>query len=106
AARLGLVAGIGAGRVDQRHHRQLEAVGELHQAARLAIALGLGHAEIALHAVVGVGALLVAVHDAGAAVVPAEAADDRAVLAGAPRYLQLRTPGRIWAPLRQTPQHN
>ena len=37
---------IGAGGVDQSNDRQAEPVGEAHQALRLAVALGPGHAEI------------------------------------------------------------
>ena len=51
--------GKGARRIDQRHHRQAEAVGQLHQADRLAIALGLGHAEIMLQPARGIVALFV-----------------------------------------------
>ena len=58
-----------------------EAVGELHQALRLAIALGPRHAEIVLDARLGVVALLLAEHDDAAAVQPADAAHDGGVLA-------------------------
>ena len=50
--RLGLAALLGADprirarRVDQRDHGQAEALGQLHQPHRLAIALGAGHAEV------------------------------------------------------------
>ena len=60
AALLGADAGIGAGRVDEGEERQLELLGELHQAQRLAIALGARHAEVAQRALLGVAALLVA----------------------------------------------
>ena len=46
AALFGADAGIGAGRIDQRQHRQSEFVGQIHQPDRLAIALGPRHAEI------------------------------------------------------------
>jgi hypothetical protein len=55
--------GIGAGRVDQRDHRQAEPVGQVHQAHRLAVALGPGHAEIPFDPGCRVVALLVADHD-------------------------------------------
>jgi len=84
AARLGVDAGIGAGRVDQRDHRQMEAVCEVHQALGLAIALGPGHAEVVAHAGGGVGTLLVADDDDGAAAEAAEAADDGAVVGEGP----------------------
>ena len=74
AALLGVDAGIGARRVDQRHDRQAEAVGQLHQADRLAIAFRVGHAEIVAHAALGVGALLVAEHDHRAAAEARQAA--------------------------------
>ena len=60
AALLGVEAGIGAGRIDKREDRPAELGGELHQPQRLAIALGLGLAEVARHALLGVAALLVA----------------------------------------------
>ena len=47
AALLGADAGIGARRVDEGEHRQAELLGQLHQAQRLAIALGPRHAEVA-----------------------------------------------------------
>ena len=81
AALLGLDAGKGARGVDQRDDRQVEAVGELHQPHRLAVALGPRHAEIVLDAAVGVGALFLADDADRAAAEPAEAADDRLVLA-------------------------
>src|SRR5437868_3916005 len=80
AAPLGIDAGIGARRVDQRQHRQAEALGELHQAARLAIALGPRHAEIVPHTRIGVGAFLVADDHDAAATEAADAAEDGAVL--------------------------
>ena len=73
--------GIGARRVDQGEHRQAEALGQVHQPHRLAIALRVGHAEIVAHPALGVGALLVADHDHRAAAEASEAALDRAVVA-------------------------
>ena len=64
AALLGADAGIGARRVDEREHRQAELLGQLHQAQRLAVALGPRHAEVARRALLGVAALLVAEHHA------------------------------------------
>jgi hypothetical protein len=81
AARFGVDAGIGARGVDQGDHRYAEAVGELHQALRLAVALGPGHAEIVLDAGVGIVALLLAEHDHAAALEAAHAAHDRGVFA-------------------------
>ena len=80
AALLGALAGIGAGGVDQRDHRQAEAVGEVHQPDRLAVALGPRHAEVALDARAGVVALLVADHHHGAVVEAREAAHHRVVV--------------------------
>ena len=53
AALLGVDAGIGAGGVDQRQHRDVEAVGHLHQPHRLAVALRPRHAEIVLEPALG-----------------------------------------------------
>src|SRR6185436_21175030 len=64
AALLGVDAGISAGGVDEGEYRQAELFGELHHAQRLAVALGLGHAEIARDLFLGVAALLVAEHHA------------------------------------------
>ena len=80
AALLGLDPGKGAGRVDQGHHRQAEPVGQLHQPDRLAIALGLGHAEIVLEPGGGVVAFLMADQHHPAAADPRQAADDRRVV--------------------------
>ena len=60
---------------------RLEAVGQLHQAHGLAVALGPGHAEIVPDAGLGVGALLLAHHADRLAAEAAEAADDGLVLA-------------------------
>ena len=57
-------AGISAGRIDQRNHRQIELLAELHQAQRLAITFRVRAAEIAHHIFLGVAALLIRDHDA------------------------------------------
>ena len=80
AALLRADAGVGAGGVDQREHRQAESVGEVHQPHGLAIALRLRHAEVVLDAALGVGALLVADHHHRAAAEAAEPAHDGRVL--------------------------
>ena len=80
AALLGALAGVGAGGVDQGDDREVEAVGEVHEADRLAVALGAGHAEVAGDARAGVVALLVADHHHGAVVEAGEAAHDRVVV--------------------------
>ena len=80
AALLGALAGVGAGGVDEGDDRHREAVGEVHQPDRLAVALGAGHAEVAGDARAGVVALLVADDDDGAVVEAGEAAHDRVVV--------------------------
>ena len=78
---LGALAGIGAGGVHQRDDRQAEAVGHVHQADRLAVALGAGHAEVAEDARLGVVALFVADHHHRLIAEPGEAAHHRVVVA-------------------------
>ncbi len=80
ASLLGALARIGARRVNQRHHRQAEAVGEAHQADRLAVALGPGHAEVVVDAALGVAALLGADHHHRPAVEARQPAENRGVL--------------------------
>ena len=94
AALLGVDAGIGAGRVDEGEHRQAELLGELHQAQRLAVALGLGHAEVARDFFLGVAALLVAEHHARRAVEAREAAHDRGVVGKGAIAVQLLEVGK------------
>ena len=65
----------------RRDDRQAEAVGELHQPDRLAIAFGPGHSEIVLEAAGGVVAFLVADQHDPSPAEAAEPADDRLVLA-------------------------
>jgi hypothetical protein len=76
AALLGADARVRAHRVDEREDRQAELLGRLHQALRLAVALGTRHAEVAHLAILGVVAALVADDHAGLAVEAREAADD------------------------------
>ena len=52
--------GWAPGHVDEGHDRQAEPLGQLHHPHRLAIALGVGHAEVAPDVLVGLGALLLA----------------------------------------------
>ena len=97
--------GIGARRVDQRDQRDAEALGELHQPQRLAIALGLRHAVVAAHPFLGVAALLVADQHDRPAGESREAADDREIVrihAVAVQFLELvedrnRVIERVWA---------
>jgi hypothetical protein len=101
AALLGADARIGAGGVDEGDHRQVEALGHVHQAHGLAVALGPGHAEVVLQAGGGVVALLVAHdHDRDAAEA-AQAADDGLVvgeLAVAAQLDELVDQGRACSP--------
>ena len=89
AALLGAESGPGARRVDERDHRHVELLGELHQAERLAVALGVRHAEVALQVLLRVAAALVADHHHRVAVEPRPAAHDRRVVAEEPVAVQL-----------------
>ena len=73
AALLGFGPGMRAGHVDEGDDRQPEPLGELHDPHRLAVALGVGHPEVAPDVLVGVGALLLADDDDPPAVEPGEA---------------------------------
>ena len=73
--------GIGAGRVDERDDGLAELGRELHQPERLAVALGVRHAEVARDVLAGVAPLLVADHHHRLAVEAGEAAHDRLVVA-------------------------
>ena len=64
-------------------------LGELHEAERLAVALGVRHAEVARDVLAGVAPLLVADDDHGRAVEAREAADDGLVVAVDPIAVQL-----------------
>ena len=79
-ALLGLDAGKRAVGVDQRHDGQAEAIGELHQANRLAIALGLAHPEIVLQPARGIVAALVTDHEDAAPAKRRKAAEDRLIV--------------------------
>ena len=81
--------GIRAGRVDERQDRVAEAVGQLDRADRLAVALGPGHAEVAVRALRQVAALLVADERHRPAVVGGDAGHDRRVVAGRAVAVQL-----------------
>jgi hypothetical protein len=72
--------GIGARGVDQAEHRDVEAVGHLHQPHRLAVALRPRHAEIVLEPALGRRTLLVSDDADAFAAEASEAADDRFVL--------------------------
>ena len=89
AALLGAESGPRARRVDEREHRHLELLGELHEAERLAVALGVRHAEVAVEVLLGVAAALVADDHDRLAVEARPAADDRGVLAEGAVAVQL-----------------
>ena len=77
---LGGHAGVGAGRVHKGQHRQTEALGQREQSLRLAVALGLGLAEVVGQLLVQGLALLVADDEHGPVVEPADAADHGGVI--------------------------
>ncbi len=80
-ALLGAEAGVGAGGVDEGEDGQAEFLGELHEAEGLAVALGLGHAEVAGDLFLGVAAFLLGDDHDGLAVEEGGAADEGAVVA-------------------------
>ena len=73
--------GIGARRIDQRNHGQIEFFREPHDAERLAIALRIGATEIALHVFLRVAALLLRDDDAAMRAESGQAARHRFVVA-------------------------
>jgi hypothetical protein len=85
--------GHAPGGVDERDHRDRELLGELHEPQRLAVALGVGHAEVAREVLLGVAAALVADDHHALAVEPREAADDGAVVAEGAVAVQLHPVG-------------
>ena len=84
AAFLGALAGIGAGGVDQGDHRETETVRHVQQPRRLAIALGPGHAEVAVEPRLGVMALFMADHHHRPVIDPRQPAHHRQILAELP----------------------
>ncbi len=73
AALLGFDARIGRRRVDEHDDRPFELLGQLQDAKRLPISLGLGVAEVPVDLLLGVAALLMADHGDGLAVKEPEA---------------------------------
>ena len=73
-------ARIRAGRVDERHEREPVALGELHRAHRLPVALRVRHPEVPVAPLGDVAALLVADERDRAAVERAEPGDDRVIV--------------------------
>ena len=80
---------MGARDVDEGDDRQPEALGELHDPHRLAVALRVGHPEVAPDVLVGVGALLLADDHDPPAVEPGEPGDHRRVVAEQPVAVEL-----------------
>src|SRR5438270_13017963 len=77
---LGSDARIGARSVDERHEGEAVPLRELHQPDRLAIALRMRGAEVAVQAVLQVASLLVADETDRAAVEAADPGDDRGIV--------------------------
>ena len=75
--------------VDERDDREAEALGELHDPDRLAIALRVRHPEVAPDVLVGVGPLLLTDDRDHAAVEPGQAGHDRGVVAEQPVAVEL-----------------
>ncbi len=78
---LGADAGISAGRVDEADDGQIKFLRQLHQAQRLAVAFGLGAAEVAHEVFLGIAAFLMADDHDAALVDGRRAADDGVVVA-------------------------
>ena len=78
-----------AGRVNQRHHGHVELFGQLHQAQGLAVALRIGHAEVAKLPLLGVVPFLLPNKHDGVPVNFAKAAHHRLVVAHGPVAVQL-----------------
>ena len=77
---LGVEARVGARRVDQGEDRAAELRRELHHPHRLAVALRLGHPEVAVHLLLRVPPLLVPEHAHRPLVEEGEAADEGGVV--------------------------
>ncbi len=80
-ALLGADAGIGAGGVHEGDDGKAEFLSHAHQTEGLAIAFGVGHAEVAADVFLGFPAFLLAEQHDGLAVEPGGAADDGLVVA-------------------------
>src|SRR5207247_8991750 len=80
-ALLGTEPRIGAGRIDERDDRLAELRGQLHQPQRLAISLGVRHAEVARDLLARVASLLMTHHDDRAAFEARESAADGGTVA-------------------------
>ena len=73
-------AGISAWRIDERHDRNAELLGQSHQAHGLAVAFRTRHTEVAVLAFLGVAAFLVADDHHALAVEPGQTADDGGIV--------------------------
>ena len=80
----GIKARVGAGRVQQADNGALELAGQMHHAHGFAIAFGLGHAEVAVHFLLGVAAFFLADAHHGFAIEKPHAANDGRVVAKMP----------------------
>ena len=89
AALLGAEPRVGADRVDERDHRTAELLRLAHESQRLAIPLGMGHAEVAVEVLLHVPALLLADDHDRAPVEAAPTAHDRTVVAEIPVAVEL-----------------
>ena len=81
--------GVGARRVDERDDREAEPLGDLEDSDRLQVALRIGHAELALEALLDVAALLVTDQCDRSAVERAETRDQGSVVRPAAVAVQL-----------------
>ena len=93
AALLGTEPGIGARRIDERHHRQAEPAGHLHEPESLAVALRMRHAEGTMKILLGVAPLLVPDDHDRPAVQTRHARNDRRIVGVAPIAVQLGEAG-------------
>ena len=91
---LGGDPGVSAGRVNKGNNWQAELVGETHQAKGLAIAFGMGGAEIAEDVFLGVAALLGADDDDTVVAEPGKAANHGAVIGILAVAVQFREIGK------------
>ena len=84
AALFGINARVGARRIDEGKHWQLELFRQLHQAQGFAVALRLAHAEVAQPALFGIPTFLLAQHHAWRPIEPSQAAHDAQVIGEVP----------------------
>ena len=80
---------VGARGVDEREDGEPEPLGDLHDAHRLVVALGIRHPELPVEALLHVASLLVPDHDHGATVELREPGDERSVVGTAAIAVEL-----------------